>query len=59
VKKNQDTAAQFFKSSRNTTSALRLPQTVFWAKAISSLDIFRFLKANYEKLPIIYANIRV
>jgi len=59
MKKNQN--KKFFNSIKNeiNTSFLRLLKRFYTIKDTFNFDIFQNLKAENEKLQIIYANIRV
>jgi hypothetical protein len=59
VKKTGNNATYYFKSIENSASALRIARAIFAVKENFTSVIFRLLKAQNEKLEIIYANIRV
>ncbi|PWA08931.1 hypothetical protein DB891_09760 [Flavobacterium laiguense] len=59
MNKNQNTTNFSTKRNGNNRSFLRLLKRFYGIKGNFSFDLFQYFKADYEKLQIIYANIRV
>jgi hypothetical protein len=59
MKKSQNKRNYSSNKNRNTMSFLRMLKRFYSIKGNFSFDIFQYLKADNEKLQIIYANIRV
>jgi hypothetical protein len=56
---NQNTKKFSSKRNRNNRSFLSLLKRFYGIKGNFSFDVFQYFKADYDKLQIIYANIRV
>lgn len=59
MKKNQNQRNNSFIKNDNNIAFSRILKRLYNAKGTFSFDIFQYLKADPEKLQIIYANIRV
>ena len=59
MKKNQKQVNYSSNKNQNNRSFLRMLKRFYGIKGNFSFDIFQYLKADNEKLQIIYANIRV
>ncbi|WP_338408564.1 hypothetical protein [uncultured Flavobacterium sp.] len=59
MKKNQNQKNYSSIKNESNTSFLRILKRFYTIKDIYSYDTFQYLKADHEKLQIIYANIRV
>jgi len=59
MKKNQNQRNHSSIKNENNSSFIRILKRFYTIKETFSFDIFQYLKANHEKLQIIYANIRV
>jgi hypothetical protein len=59
MRKNQNTIKNPFGRSKNNRSFIRMLNSIFAAKGILNFDLLHFGSTYHEKLPIIYANIRV
>jgi hypothetical protein len=59
MKKSQKKRNYSSNKNRNNKSFLRMLKRFYSIKGNFSFDIFQYLKADHEKLQIIYANIRV
>jgi hypothetical protein len=59
MKKNQNTRIFSSKKNENSSSFLRILRRFFAIKDTFSFDVFSYLKAENEKLQIVFANIRV
>jgi hypothetical protein len=59
MKKNQNTKNFSAKKSKTNRSFLSLLKRFYGIKGNFSFDLFQYFRADYEKLQIIYANIRV
>jgi len=59
MKKNQNTNHYSFSKTENNKSFLRILKRFYTIKETYCFDLFQYLKADHEKLQIIYANIRV
>jgi hypothetical protein len=59
MKKNQNTKKYSSFKNENNSSFLRILRRFYAIKDAFSFDIFSFLKAENEKLQIVFANIRV
>jgi hypothetical protein len=59
MKKNQKQKSYSYNKDLNNTSFFRVLKRFYSIKGSFSFDIFQYLKADNEKLQIIYANIRV
>jgi hypothetical protein len=59
MKKNQNTGNNRAIKNENRSSFLKVLRRFFTFKATFSFDIFPYLKAENEKLQIVFANIRV
>lgn len=59
MKKNQNQRNYSSIKNENKRSFSRLLKRFYTIKDTFSFDIFQYLKADHEKLQIIYANIRV
>jgi hypothetical protein len=59
MKKSQNKRNHNSNKNRNNMSFLRMLKRFYSIKGNFSFDIFQYLKADHEKLQIIYANIRV
>lgn len=59
MKKNQNTRYFSTLKNENSSSFLRILRRFFTIKYTFSFDIFPYLKAENEKLQIVFENIRV
>lgn len=59
MKKCQNKRSYSSSKTRKKISFLRILKRFYSIKGNFSFDIFQYLKADHEKLQIIYANIRV
>lgn len=59
MKKNQNQRNYSSIKTENNTSFQRILKRFYGIKSGFSFDVFQYLKAENEKLQIIYANIRV
>ena len=59
MKKNQNQRKNSFIKNENNIAFSRILKRFFNTKGTFSFDLFQYLKANPEKLQIIFANIRV
>ncbi|AOW10089.1 hypothetical protein EM308_11555 [Flavobacterium gilvum] len=59
MNKKQNTKRFSTKKNSNNRSFLRLLKRFYGIKGNFSFDVFQYFRADYEKLQIIYANIRV
>ncbi|MFV7236738.1 hypothetical protein [Flavobacterium gawalongense] len=59
MKKSQNKRNYSSKKNQNNMSFLRILKRFYSIKGNFSFDVFQYLKADQEKLQIIYANIRV
>lgn len=59
MKKNQNQGHYSFTKNEKNIAFSRVLKRLYNAKGTFSFDIFQYLKADPEKLQIIYANIRV
>jgi hypothetical protein len=59
MKKSQNKINYSSNKNRNHRSFLRMLKRFYSIKGNFSFDVFQYLKADNEKLQIIYANIRV
>lgn len=59
MRKNQNTKNYSPFKTENNSSFLRILRRFFAIKDTFSFDVFTFLKAENEKLQIVFANIRV
>ena len=59
MKKNQNQRNNSFIKNDKNIAFSRILKRLYNAKGTFSFDIFQYLKADPEKLQIIYANIRV
>jgi hypothetical protein len=59
MKKNQKTRKNSSLKNENSSSFLRILRRFFTIKDTFSFDIFPYLKAENEKLQIVFENIRV
>ena len=59
MKKNQNTRNYSAIKNENSSSFLRVLRRFFTIKDTFSFDIFPYLKAENEKLQIVFENIRV
>jgi len=59
MRKNKNTNPYRFGGSSNGASFLRLLTSIFTLKGTQDFDILSHSSNFHEKLPIIYANIRV
>ncbi|TDD93922.1 hypothetical protein [Flavobacterium cellulosilyticum] len=59
MKKSQNTTNNSSFENENKTPFKRILRTFFVIKDAFSFDVFTFLKAENEKLQIVFANIRV
>jgi len=57
--KNQNKKNFTSNKNRNNRSFLRVLKRFYGIKGNFSFDVFQYFKADYDKLQIIYANIRV
>jgi len=59
MRKNKNTNPHSFGANKNNQSFLKLLKSIFAVKGILNFDILSLSSNFHEKLPIIYANIRV
>jgi hypothetical protein len=59
MKKDQNTRNYSYKKNESSSSFLRILRRFFTIKDTFSFDIFPYLKAENEKLQIVFENIRV
>lgn len=59
MKKNQNQRNYSSIKNKNNKSFLRILRRFYAVKETFVFDLFQYLKADHEKLQIIYANIRV
>ena len=59
MKKNQNQQSYTSIKAENNSSFQRILRRFYGIKGTFSFDIFQYLKADHEKLQIVYANIRV
>ncbi|MFV8340403.1 hypothetical protein ACNQGL_14140 [Flavobacterium sp. LB3P21] len=59
MKKSQNKRNYSSNKTRNNMSFLRILNRFYSIKGNFSFDIFQYMKAENEKLQIVYANIRV
>ncbi|MBC7440339.1 MAG: hypothetical protein H7250_10195 [Flavobacterium sp.] len=59
MKKSQNTIKNPFGRNNNNHSFVRILNSIFASNGILNFDLFHFCNTSKEKLPIIYANIRV
>lgn len=59
MKKNQNTRNYSSQKNENSRSFLRILRRFFTIKDTFSFDIFPYLKAENEKLQIVFENFRV
>jgi hypothetical protein len=59
MNRNQNTAPNPFGSNPNSPYFFRLVKTFSGAKMIMNFDVIPYSMNYHQKLPIIYANIRV
>jgi hypothetical protein len=59
MRKNQKTIKNPFGRSKNNRSLFKMLSSIFATKGILNFDFLHFGTTFHEKLPIIYANIRV
>jgi hypothetical protein len=59
MKKNKNTKNYNSFKTGNSSSLLRILRRFYSLKDTFSFDVFSFLKAENEKLQIVFANIRV
>jgi hypothetical protein len=59
MKKDQNTINYSYKKNESSSSFLRILRRFFTIKDTFSFDIFPYLKAENEKLQIVFENIRV
>lgn len=59
MKKNQNASIFSFQKNEISSSFLRILRQFFAIKDTLSFDVFSYLKAENEKLQIVFANIRV
>ena len=59
MKKSKNTQNYNFPKNENSSSFLRILKRFFTIKDTFSFDIFPYLKAENEKLQIVFENIRV
>ncbi|WP_282718236.1 hypothetical protein [Flavobacterium algoritolerans] len=59
MKKSQNKPNYSSNKTRNNISFLRILKRFYSIKGNFSFDIFQYMKAENEKLQIVYANIRV
>ncbi len=59
MKNSQNSRNYSSKKNENSSSFLRILRRFFAIKDTFSFDVFSYLKAENEKLQIVFANIRV
>ncbi|MFV8360837.1 hypothetical protein [Flavobacterium sp. LS1P3] len=59
MKKSQNKQNYSSDKTRNNISFLRILKRFYSIKGNFSFDVFQYMKAENEKLQIVYANIRV
>ena len=59
MKKSQNQRNYRAVKTESNSSFQRILKRFYGIKGSFSFDIFQYLKADHEKLPIVYANIRV
>jgi hypothetical protein len=59
MNRNQNTANPIFNGFEKQKNFFRFLKNIFAVKGVLSVDVFQYSNQYNEKLPIIYANIRV